>query len=73
MKTKTRNIIGLVSAALIVGLAFTQLNAGQTPQNDTTMGDAMMDDKGLVIATFAGGCFWCPAWMMLFQVIPPDT
>ncbi len=59
MKTKTRNTIGLVSAALIVGLAFTQLNAEQMPQNDTTMGDAMMDDKGLVVATFAGGCFWC--------------
>jgi peptide methionine sulfoxide reductase msrA/msrB len=59
MKTKTRNIIGLLSATLIAGLAFTQLNAEQMPRSNTVMGDTMMDDKGLAVATFAGGCFWC--------------
>jgi peptide methionine sulfoxide reductase msrA/msrB len=54
MKTKTRNTIGLLSATLIAGLAFTQLNAEQMPKKD-----AMMDDNGLAVATFAGGCFWC--------------
>ncbi len=59
MKTKTRNTLGLISAILIAVLAFTQLNAQQMPQRDTIKADSMMDDKGLAIATFAGGCFWC--------------
>jgi len=54
MNKKTRNTLGLISAALIAGLAFTQLNAEQMPAKDMKM-----DDKGLAVATFAGGCFWC--------------
>ncbi len=53
MNKKTRNTIGLISAMLVAGLAFTQLNAEQMPKKD------MMGDKGLSVATFAGGCFWC--------------
>jgi peptide methionine sulfoxide reductase msrA/msrB len=54
MKKKTRNTLGLTSAALLAALTFTQLNAEQVPKSDM-----MMDDQGLAIATFAGGCFWC--------------
>ncbi len=54
MNTRTRNTISLASVALVAGLAFTQLNAEQMPKKDM-----MLDDKGLTIATFAGGCFWC--------------
>ena len=54
MNTRTRNFISLASVALVAGLAFTQLNAEQMPKKDM-----MLDDKGLAIATFAGGCFWC--------------
>ncbi len=53
MNNKTRNTISLASAVLVAGLAFTQLNAEQMPNKK------MIDDKGLAIATFAGGCFWC--------------
>jgi peptide methionine sulfoxide reductase msrA/msrB len=54
MNTRTRNTISLASVAFVAGLAFTQLNAEQMPKKDM-----MLDDKGLAIATFAGGCFWC--------------
>jgi peptide methionine sulfoxide reductase msrA/msrB len=54
MNKKTRNTISLISAVLVAGLAFTQLNAEQMPKTDM-----MMDDKDLAVATFAGGCFWC--------------
>lgn len=54
MNARIRNIISLASVALVAGLAFTQLNAEQMPKKDM-----MLDDKGLAIATFAGGCFWC--------------
>jgi len=54
MNKKTRNTLGLTSAALFAALIFTQLNAEQMPKSDM-----MMDDKGLAVATFAGGCFWC--------------
>jgi peptide methionine sulfoxide reductase msrA/msrB len=53
MNIRIRNGLGLVGVSLIAGLAFTQLNAQQMPAK------TMMDDKGLAIATFAGGCFWC--------------
>lgn len=54
MNKKTRNTLGLTSAALFAALTFTQINAEQMPKSDM-----MMDDKGLAVATFAGGCFWC--------------
>ncbi len=54
MNRKTRNTISFISVMLVAGLAFMRLNAEQVP----TM-EAMQDDKGLAVATFAGGCFWC--------------
>ena len=54
MNKKSQNTLGLTGATLLAALAFTQLNAEQMPKSDM-----MMDDKGLAIATFAGGCFWC--------------
>ncbi len=53
MKKPIRNSFGLLGVALLVGLAYTQLQAEQMPQKD------MMNDQGLAVATFAGGCFWC--------------
>ncbi len=54
MNTRTRNRLGLVGITLAVGLAYTQLKAEQMPAKPK-----LMDEQGLVIATFAGGCFWC--------------
>ncbi len=54
MNRRTRNSIGLIGMALVAGLAFTQLNAERKPEKN-----GMIDDQGLVVATFAGGCFWC--------------
>ncbi len=54
MSRKTRNTIGLISVMLVTGLAFIHLKAEQMPTDA-----GMQDDKGLAVATFAGGCFWC--------------
>ncbi|MCP3688915.1 MAG: peptide-methionine (R)-S-oxide reductase MsrB [Gammaproteobacteria bacterium] len=52
MSKNIRNSI--MSIALITGLAFIQLQADQMSANTRAQGD-----KGMAVATFAGGCFWC--------------
>jgi len=60
MNTKTRNTLGLVSMLLVAGCTLDQLSADQGTEETQESGKIIrMDNEGLAVATFAGGCFWC--------------
>ena len=60
MNTKTRNTLGLVSLLLVAGCTLDQLSADQDTEETQDSGKVIrVDNEGLAVATFAGGCFWC--------------
>ena len=60
MNTITRNTLGLVSLLLVAGCTLDQLSADQSTEETQESGKIIrVDNEGLAVATFAGGCFWC--------------
>jgi len=60
MNKKTRNRLGLVALLLAAGCTLDQPNADQGSMKIEDPGKMiLMNNAGLSVATFAGGCFWC--------------
>lgn len=60
MNTKTGNTLGLVSLLLVAGCTLDQFSADQSTEETQESGKIIrVDNEGLAVATFAGGCFWC--------------
>ena len=60
MNTKTRNTLGLVSLLLVAGCTLDQHSEDQSTEETQESGKIIrVDNEGLAVATFAGGCFWC--------------
>ena len=57
MNTKTGNTLGLVSLLLVAGCTLDQFSADQSTEETQESGKIIrVDNEGLAVATFAGGC-----------------